>query len=63
MTLHAQYVWSPVYVNALVLRDYDFNAAGAFNIKDRVYALQDANFTTNRWYIISVPTIGLAYHF
>ena len=29
----------------------------------KVPTLQDANFTTNRWYIISVPTIGLAYHF
>ncbi len=40
----AQYVWSPVYVNALVLRDYDFNFSGTFNIKERVYALQDANY-------------------
>jgi RHS repeat-associated protein len=44
LTLHAQYVWSPVYVDALVLRDYDANASGTFTVGERVYALQDANF-------------------
>jgi RHS repeat-associated protein len=44
LTLHAQYVWSPVYVDALVLRDYDYNASGTFTVGERVYALQDANF-------------------
>ena len=31
---------------SLVLRDYDFNFSGTFTIKERVYALQDANFNT-----------------
>lgn len=29
----------------------------------KVPTLGDTNFTTNRWYLISVPTIGVAYHF
>ena len=36
----AQYVWSPVYVNALVLRDDQFSNGKA---AQRLYALQDAN--------------------
>ncbi len=49
----ARYVWSPVYVNALVLRDYDFNLTGGsdFDIKERTYALQDAN-----WNVTSLVT-------
>ena len=35
----AQYVWSPVYVNALVLRDDQLNTTPR-----RLYALQDANW-------------------
>jgi RHS repeat-associated protein len=44
LTLHTQYVWSPVYVDSMVLRDYDFNATGTLQINERDYALQDANF-------------------
>ncbi len=43
--LVAQYVWSPVYVNALVLRDYRFSS-DAFTLTDRTYGLQDVNFNT-----------------
>ena len=44
LSLNVQYVWSPVYVNALVLRDDKYTDAGSFNRLDRVYALQDANY-------------------
>jgi RHS repeat-associated protein len=36
------YVWSPVYVDAMVLRDRDANGDGTF--EERLYAMQDANF-------------------
>jgi RHS repeat-associated protein len=39
---HAQYVWSPVYVDALVLRDRDPSNAGA--LTEHLYVQQDANF-------------------
>jgi hypothetical protein len=29
----------------------------------KVPTFGDSQFTTNRWYEISVPTIGVAYHF
>lgn len=38
----AQSIWSPVYVDALVLRDRDTNADGTLD--ERLYALQDANW-------------------
>jgi RHS repeat-associated protein len=38
----AQYVWSPVYVDALVERDRDSDFDGALD--ERLYALQDANW-------------------
>lgn len=37
-----QYVWSEVYVDALVLRDRD--AAGDPQLEERFYVLHDANF-------------------
>jgi hypothetical protein len=37
-----QMVWSPVYVDAMVLRDRDTNADGTMD--ERLYCLQDANF-------------------
>jgi RHS repeat-associated protein len=40
--VRAQEVWSPVYVDALVLRDRDPSGAGYFT--ERLYALQDANW-------------------
>jgi RHS repeat-associated protein len=40
--LKAQYVWSPVYVDAQVLRDYDTDGDGTLD--QRLYAHQDANF-------------------
>ncbi len=46
LKLQAQYVWDAGvgYQNALVLRDYDFTANGAFQINERDYALQDADW-------------------
>src|SRR5262245_48809300 len=37
-----QYVWSPVYVDALVLRDRDANNDGS--LEERLWAAQDANY-------------------
>src|SRR5262249_33274179 len=36
------YVWSPVYVDALIVRDRDTNGDGTLD--ERLYAVQDANF-------------------
>ena len=36
------YVWSPVYVDALIARDRDTDANGSLD--ERLYAMQDANF-------------------
>src|SRR5579885_1348460 len=38
----AHYVWSPVYVNALVLRDRDATGGGSLN--ERLWVQQDANW-------------------
>ena len=40
--VEAQYVWSPVYVDAMLLRDRDTNGDGT--LEERVYVTQDANF-------------------
>jgi RHS repeat-associated protein len=42
-TPQARYVWSPVYVNALVLRDRSSNNDGNLN-EERLYVQQDANW-------------------
>jgi len=42
--VEAQYVWSPVYVNALILRDKDTNDNGIFDTSERLYVVQDANY-------------------
>ena len=44
-SLQAQYVWSPVFVNAMVFRDYAFTG-GSFQLDDRVYVTQDADWST-----------------
>jgi RHS repeat-associated protein len=38
----ARYVWSPVYVNALILRDRDTDGNGS--LEERLWAVQDANW-------------------
>lgn len=48
-TAEARYVWSPVYVDALVMRDRDADrsaATGTGGLEERVYAIQDANWNT-----------------
>ena len=48
-TAHTRYVWSPVYVDAMVARDRNAdNSAetGPAGLEERVYALQDANWNT-----------------
>ena len=37
-----QYVWSPVYVDALILRDRDSDGDGTLD--ERLWVVQDANF-------------------
>ena len=39
-----QYVWSPVYVDALVVRDRDADGSGANGLEERLYVVQDANW-------------------
>jgi RHS repeat-associated protein len=39
-----QYVWSPVYVDALVERDRDADGNTGNGLEERLYALHDANF-------------------
>jgi len=41
-SVSAQYVWSPVYVDALVLRDRDTNGDGTLD--ERLWVVQDANY-------------------
>jgi RHS repeat-associated protein len=43
-TAKAQYVWSPVYVDALVERDRDANGQSSDGLEERLYAQQDANY-------------------
>jgi len=40
-----QYVWSPVYVDAMIERDRDANNSIA-GLEERIWSLQDANFNT-----------------
>jgi RHS repeat-associated protein len=42
-TAQAQYVWSPVYIDALVLRDRDADANTGNGLEERLWAQQDAN--------------------
>lgn len=39
-----QYVWSPVYVDALVLRDRDADLTMGNGLEERLYVQQDANY-------------------
>jgi RHS repeat-associated protein len=39
-----QYVWSPVYVDAMILRDRDADASSGNGLEERIYVLHDANF-------------------
>jgi RHS repeat-associated protein len=39
-----QYLWSPVYVDALVLRDRDADGVSSNGLEERVYVQQDANW-------------------
>jgi YD repeat-containing protein len=41
---HIQYLWSPVYVDAMILRDRDANGSSGDGLEERVYAMQDANW-------------------
>lgn len=38
------YVWSPVYVDAMVMRQQNFNSSTSFQIMERAYVLQDAHY-------------------
>src|SRR5262249_8697473 len=39
-----QYVWSPVYVDALIDRDRDADGQSGNGLEERIYAQQDANW-------------------
>lgn len=43
-TADTRFIWSPVYVDALIARDR--NADGTAGLEERIYALQDANWNT-----------------
>ncbi|MCI0641065.1 MAG: hypothetical protein L0Y72_32075, partial [Gemmataceae bacterium] len=43
-TVKLQYVWSPVYVDALVLRDRDADGNSGNGLEERLYVQHDANF-------------------
>jgi YD repeat-containing protein len=38
------YVWSPVYIDALIARDRDADGNSGNGLEERLYAMQDANF-------------------
>jgi RHS repeat-associated protein len=42
-SVKAQYIWAPVYLDALICRDRDADANGS--LEERLYTAQDANFT------------------
>ena len=39
-----QYVWSPVYIDALIERDRDADNSSGNGLEERLYVQQDANF-------------------
>jgi RHS repeat-associated protein len=41
---YASYVWSPVFVDALVARDRDADGNSSNGLEERLYAIQDANW-------------------
>ncbi|VTR98885.1 rhs repeat-associated core domain-containing protein : YD repeat protein OS=Isosphaera pallida (strain ATCC 43644 / DSM 9630 / IS1B) GN=Isop_2419 PE=4 SV=1: RHS_repeat: PT-HINT [Gemmata massiliana] len=43
-TTKTRYVWSPVYVNAMVLRDRDADGSTGNGLEERLWVQQDANF-------------------
>jgi RHS repeat-associated protein len=48
-TADTRYIWSPVYIDAMVARDRNADSTattGAGGLEQRVYALQDANWNT-----------------
>jgi len=48
-TADTRFIWSPVYVDALIARDRDADGSGTTGtggLEQRVYALQDANWNT-----------------
>ena len=51
----ASYVWSPVYVDALVARDRDADGAATNGLEERLYALADANYNVTGL----VTTVGV----
>ncbi len=46
-TVQIQYVWSPVYVDALLERDRDADANPANGLEERLYVQQDANWNVS----------------
>ena len=49
-TVKAQYVWSPVYVDALILRDRDADNSSGNGLEERLWTTQDANWNVTALY-------------
>jgi RHS repeat-associated protein len=43
-TTKARYVWSPVYVDAMILRDRDADGSSGNGLEERLWVMQDANW-------------------
>jgi RHS repeat-associated protein len=54
--VRAENVWSPVYVDALILRDRDPSGAGSFG--ERLYVQQDANWNVTAVVGFDTPTMS-----
>jgi RHS repeat-associated protein len=57
-TADTRFVWSPVYVDAMVLRDRNADGnttTGTGGLEERLYALQDANWNTTA--IVAAPNV------
>lgn len=39
-----QYVWSPVYIDAIILRDCDSDGSSGNGLEERIYVMHDANY-------------------
>jgi RHS repeat-associated protein len=58
--VRAQNVWSPVYVDAMILRDRDPAAGGSGSLSERFYVQQDANWNVTGL-VDTTGTVGERY--
>jgi RHS repeat-associated protein len=58
-TADTRFIWSPVYVDAMIARDRNADGNAATGLEERVYALQDANWNTTAIVAASgVPSVA-----